>query len=221
MAHVLFRCERGSPGGPKAIASLVLIVAEDLQQRGVDSGAETAEAKEKPKAGTVTVATSSRGGGGGRGALRGGRGGRSRGRGRAAFQARYEAAYVAEQPDEQTENDSDVIQATAVELVHKPTALERAADPNDLKIIRDLYGSRAQTLINILLSFDGYFNWYYPLEESIPFMAPRAQRVERALDNCRLAIDMCEIFERVTIRSHGSFLPHGAIFNVLCEYVMK
>ena len=28
------------------------------------------------------------------------------------------------------------------------------------------------------------------------------------------AIDMHEIFERVSIRNHGSFLPHGAIFKV-------
>eukprot|EP00966_Prymnesium_polylepis_P290811 6716460-Prymnesium_polylepis.1 len=30
----------------------------------------------------------------------------------------------------------------------------------------------------------------------------------------RRAIDMHEIYERVTIRKHGSFLPHGAIFKV-------
>ena len=51
-------------------------------------------------------------------------------------------------------------------LKHIPTALELAADPAELQIIRDLYGSRAQTLINTLLAFDGYFQWYYPLKDS-------------------------------------------------------
>ena len=43
--------------------------------------------------------------------------------------------------------------------------MELASDPEDLKMIRDVYGSRAQTLINVLLSFDAYFNWYYPLKD--------------------------------------------------------
>jgi hypothetical protein len=38
-------------------------------------------------------------------------------------------------------------------------------------------------------------------------------REERALDNMRSAIDMMEIFERVSIRSHGSFLIHGAVYK--------
>eukprot|EP00966_Prymnesium_polylepis_P190941 4424984-Prymnesium_polylepis.1 len=45
-------------------------------------------------------------------------------------------------------------------------------------------------------------------------MAPEEVRVGRALDNCRLAIDMHEMFERVAINNHGSFLPHGAIFKI-------
>jgi hypothetical protein len=51
-----------------------------------------------------------------------------------------------------------------------PTAIELAADPADLAIIRALFGSRAQTIINALLSSDAYFNWYYPLKASIPFL---------------------------------------------------
>ena len=49
--------------------------------------------------------------------------------------------------------------------------MELAADSEDLAIIRQLFGSRAQTLINTLLAFDSYFNWYYPLKESIPLFA--------------------------------------------------
>ena len=64
-----------------------------------------------------------------------------------------------------------------------------------------------------MLSFDRYFNWFYPYKASVPFMCPMPQREQRALDNCRAAIDMHEIFERVTIRNHKSFLMHGAIFK--------
>lgn len=39
-------------------------------------------------------------------------------------------------------------------------------------------------------------------------------RKKRALDNARAAIDMHEIFERVTARNHKSFLVHGAIYKV-------
>ena len=97
---------------------------------------------------------------------------------------------------------------------HVPTALEAAADPADLAMIRSLYGSRAQTLLNILLAFDGYFQWYYPFKASIPFLCGMELREERALDNACRAIDMNEITERLTIRNHGSYLFHGAIFKV-------
>ena len=43
------------------------------------------------------------------------------------------------------------------------------------------YGSRAQTIINILLAWDGFLAWYYPLKDSIPFMCPVPMREERAL----------------------------------------
>ena len=100
------------------------------------------------------------------------------------------------------------------ELPYVPTAVERAADPAHLELIRSRYGSRAPTLINVLLAFDGYFNWYYPLFDSIPFRCNMDVRYGRALSNCRTAIDMFEITERVTIHCHKSFLFHGAIFKV-------
>ena len=40
------------------------------------------------------------------------------------------------------------------------------------------------------------------------------EREERALDNCQKAIDLHEILERLAIRNHGSFLPHGLIYKV-------
>ena len=105
-------------------------------------------------------------------------------------------------------------------LTHEPTSLERECDPADLQVIRDLYGSRAQTLINALLSFDGYFAWYYPLKNDCPEFglepdeAEKAKRLELMFTNTCSAIDMHEIMERISIRSHGSYLFHGAIFKL-------
>ena len=103
--------------------------------------------------------------------------------------------------------------ATRVEAIHRPTALELAANPADLAVIRDLFGSRAQTIINALLAFDGFFTWYFNLKESIDHDAPLSVREAHALKNCRAAINMHEIYERCSIRKHGSFMPHGAIFK--------
>ena len=105
-------------------------------------------------------------------------------------------------------------QETTAELVRTPTAVELTADAGDLDMIRELFGSRANTIINCLLAFDAYFAWYYPLKKSVPFRCDMAQREERALDNARRAIDMHEIMERVTIRNHKSFLVHGAIYKL-------
>ena len=80
-------------------------------------------------------------------------------------------------------------------------------------MIRDLYGSRAQTIINSLLAFDAFFEWYYPYKKSIPFLCPMPQREQRAFDNCCAAIDMHEMYERIGIRRHKSYLVHGAIFK--------
>lgn len=95
--------------------------------------------------------------------------------------------------------------------------MEKAACPEDLEIIRQLFGSRAQTLINVLLAFDSYFQWYYPLKESVPFDCDMGARERRALENTQLAIDLHEIVERLTARGHKghkSWLFHGAIFKL-------
>ena len=63
------------------------------------------------------------------------------------------------------------------------------------------------------LAFDAYLRWYYPYKTAVPFMCDLRRREERALDNMRSAVDMMEIFERVSIRSHGSFLIHGAVYK--------
>ena len=82
------------------------------------------------------------------------------------------------------------------QLQYEPSEMEKAADPEDLQMIRDLFGSRAQTIINFLLAFDAYFDWYYPLVESVPLFCDYAVREQRAFENMRAAIDMQEAFER-------------------------
>ena len=202
---------KGSPGGPKAIAQLVFIIAQDLQRRGVDSGAAAAAAATPTVVAAATPgAAAAAGGARGRGSGRGrAAGGGGRGRGRAAF-----VAAAAAQTPCTPATVAAVRVADSAAAERETTAIERAADPEDLAIIRELFGSRAQTLINALLSFDAYFQWYYPLKRRMPFRAPLQQRRERALDNCRRAIDMQEIVERLSIQHHKSFVFHGAVYKL-------
>jgi len=208
--------ERGSPGGPIAIATLMLIVAEDMQLHGfAETAAAAPPTAEAPPGGQPDAGRQGRGG-------RGGRVGRGRGRGRGAFTRRAMEEPTAENVAEQQAGEEDAEQAHGAPsaravpagLHHTPSTMEQEANPNDLAIIRELYGSRAQSIINTLLAFDAYFAWYYPLKSSLPFLAPMADREDLALRCCRAAVDMHEMFERVSIRSHGSFLPHGAVFKV-------
>ena len=81
-------------------------------------------------------------------------------------------------------------------------------------VVRGVFGSRARTLINTLLSFDAFFNWYYPMVDSIPLFADEPVKEQRAFDNMCSAIDMHEMFERLSIHNHKSFLIHGAVYKV-------
>jgi hypothetical protein len=111
-----------------------------------------------------------------------------------------------------------MLPATAAGLRHMPTALERSADPTDLETIRNYYGPRAQTLINICLAFDGYSNWYYPLKQNdVTLISPPSVRKERAFDNMCRAIEMQEMIERLSICHHKSFLFHAATFKVTSD----
>lgn len=197
--------ERGSPGGPIAIATLMLIVAEDMQVHGRSGEDVGLAAIDKDDDGDRAPSTGGRGN-------RGGRIGGRAGRGRNAFTMRALQAFEADDEDARARGSS--IQAAPAQLRFTPSAMEQEANPDKIAIIRELYGSRAQTILNTLLAFDAYFKWYYPMKESIPFLAPTHVREQRALSNCRAAIDMHEAFERVSLRNHGSFLPHGAIFKV-------
>ena len=45
-------------------------------------------------------------------------------------------------------------------------------------------------------------------------MCEKDMREQRAFENMCTAIDKQEIYERVSIRAHKSFLPHGAVYKV-------
>ena len=196
----------GSPGGPNAIATLVMIIADDLMLRGVDHGSGDAVRLAAPAAGRGSTP-------GGRGGAA--RGGRGRGRG-GSLADRLSAGHAHASLVDGGVPAPGVVQASRVQLQHTPSAFEAAADQDDLLTIRQIYGSRAQTLINALLSFDAFFAWYYPFKKSVGYLCPMEEREQRALDNCCKAIDMQEMFERISAANngHGSFLPHGAVFKV-------
>ena len=65
----------------------------------------------------------------------------------------------------------------------------------------------------LLLSFDAYFKWWFPYEDSIKLDATLEQTEDRALENMQTATDMYEMYERVSINSHKSFLLHAAVFK--------
>ena len=141
------------------------------QERGVDSGmavaaAETSEPSKAP-------AKSGKKSGGGK---------------RAAALA---ASAAAEGAASQCVECDDAAHAELAKLVHVPTQMEKDADAADLEMIRRVYGSRAQLLINALLSFDAYFAWQndvsglvasiaHVLQFSDSFATPRHDPVHRA-----------------------------------------
>jgi hypothetical protein len=186
---------KGSPGGPAVIAKVVKIFADDMQKRGVTIGAGSAEEEI-----TALAATKSKGKAGTAGKL-------------AALAVSVTAPSTAK---------PSLLQEKLASLKHQPTNMEKAADSEHLKIIRELYGSRAQTIINALLAFDAYFAWYYPvkdLKDHAPFSETSPSAEEAAFVNCCRAIDLHEITERISIRNHKSFLFHGAIYKVTRDII--
>ena len=106
-----------------------------------------------------------------------------------AFTARALTAPIAGGRTAANADATPTATAAPAQLEHVPSAAERACDPAHLKIIHDLYSSRAQTIINLLLAFDSYFKWYYPFKESIPYDSPVDKRYvipRRAQLFCRI-----------------------------------
>lgn len=209
----------GSPGAPIAIATIIMIIADDMQQRGVTCGsgeaadnlATTGVGATAPAHGVPKKTSTSR-------------------RDRFASSNASKAAGI-----DRAIGDPQPA-AEAQQLEREPSSLEIEADQEELKIIRcvdpcisfachalnhadssrrEMFGSRAQTLINALLAWDAYLAWYYALEAMDCSLFDTQDRKEAAaLKNCALAIDMHDMYERISVRNHKSFLPHGAIFKV-------
>ena len=199
------RGDKGSPGGPVAIAKCVKIIADDMQLRGVTAGGGSATEIEPVQAAIALPSAPPKLTGKAAKAAKS-----------AAARAVAPAVAVATLA---ASGDTGALQASRAKLVHVPSEMEKAADPAHVKIIRDVYGSRAQTILNALLAFDAFFAWYYPLKKHTLelFDTDTAKVEQRALDNCQRAIDMHESFERLTLAGklgHKSFLPHGAIFKL-------
>ena len=81
-------------------------------------------------------------------------------------------------------------------------------------MLKETYGSCANTAIRTALAFDAYFSWYYAWRNKVPLDAPRKDKETRALENMQLAVDMHEMYERVSLGQHGSFMPHAAIYKI-------
>ena len=110
--------ERGSPGGPIAIATLALIMAQDMQANGTQ-GEDVGPSPVVPVQGGRGRGDAARG--------RGGRAARGRGRGRNAFTDRSTA---------EVDVDAPVLVGDRAQHKHVPSAMERAVDPEDLEMIR-------------------------------------------------------------------------------------
>ena len=192
---------RGSPGGPVVIAKCVKIFADDMQKRGVTIGAGTAE-EEAAAVAAVAATTAAK---------------KPTGKAGKAGKLAALAGQVATPVATPVSPEQTIFQAKLASLQHEPTVMEKAANQEHLKVIREIYGSRAQTIINTLLAFDAYFAWYYPLKDlkdTAPFGLSKQDSEQAAFANCCAAIDMHEIMERVSIRNHKSFLFHGAVYKV-------
>ena len=57
------------------------------------------------------------------------------------------------------------------------------------------------------------------MKKSVDHDAELSVKEAHALENCRRAIDMHEIYERCSIGKHGSFMPHGAIFKMTRDII--
>ena len=76
-----------------------------------------------------------------------------------------------------------------------------------------MYGNWANTAIRTALAFDAYLLWYYSWKKSSPRCHAKGQGDARAVEHA-LAVGMHEIFERVSVVQHGSFMPHVAIYKI-------
>ena len=175
--------DKKSPGGPEAIAEFLFIMLEDLKMTGgveVD-GDEVDPAPIAAPAPAQTIAS-----------------------GRSARIAR--SAMVVPAASSSVERGQD-------ELSYTESFVERqfnADHPGATDLLKETYGSCANTAIRTAFAFDAYFSWYYAWRNKVPLDATQEDKERRALENMQLAVDMHDMFERVSLGRHGAFMPHAA-----------
>ena len=187
--------DKKSPGGPKAIAVFLLIMLEDLKMTGgvevdgdeVDPGPVAA-----PAPAPAQTSTSGR-------------------------SARIARSAMASSSVERADLEKMSYSKKHVQLTYTETFVERqffAEHEGAADSLRAKYGNWAIPAIRTALAFDAYFSWYYAWRNKVRLDAPRKDKEERALQNMQLAVDMHEMYERVSLGQHGSFMPHAAIYKI-------
>jgi len=180
--------DKKSPGGPKAIAEFLLIMLDDLKTRGVEVDGDEVDAAPIAAPAPAPAQTSASG--------------------RNARIAT--SAMAAPAASSSVERDQDELSYTE-SFVERQFFADHAGATDSLKA---KYGNWANTAIRTALAFDAYFSWYYAWRNKVPLDAPQEDKETRALENMQLAVDMHEMFERVSLSRHGSFMPHAAIYKI-------
>jgi len=180
--------DKKSPGGPKAIAEFLLIMLDDLKTRGVEVDGDEVDAAPIAAPAPAPAQTSASG--------------------RNARIAT--SAMAAPAASSSVERDQDELSYTE-SFVERQFFAEHAGATDSLKA---KYGNWATPAIRTALAFDAYFSWYYAWRNKVPLDAPQEDKETRALENMHLAVDMHEMFERVSLSRHGSFMPHAAIYKI-------
>jgi len=191
--------DKKSPGGPKAIAEFLLIMLDDLKTRGVEVDGDEVDAAPIAAPAPAPAQTSASG--------------RSARIARSAM-----AALAASSSVERADLDKLSYSELFVELTYTESFVERqffAEHAGATDSLKAKYGNWAIPAIRRALAFDAYFSWYYAWRNKVPLDAPREDKEKRALENMQLAVDMHEMFERVSLSLHGSFMPHAAIYKIM------
>ena len=206
---------RGSPGGPKAMAQVVMCLATDLmkQRDRIDPSA--------PMAAPSVAAAPSRGSG------KGGIASRFQGFGPAPANSSTAApaaspSLTQEQLRVQARAKTEEGRAARLHLLaapsapsRQPTAMERACDAQDLQLIKRHYGVFAQIIINALLVWDAAFKLFWVQSEQIGWRCAEVLSVKHALELCAASIDLQEIGERVSLQQCKSWYNHLWIYQMV------
>ena len=221
---------RGSPGGPKLFARVLLTLADELLA-GASATRQQQPAPAPPRPAAPT-ATQQRG----RGALASGFQGFGARPG-APAPARAPKPTAAPQPELETEESlrqaarakTDEGRKARLRLHARVTSaatrsvpqMERDADASDLELVRQHYGAVAQIIINNILAIDAYLllYWLWKNEKS-KFRDTHPNKLRFALANCKAAINYQEMLERVTIAAHKSWYPHLFVLKISLHILM-